>query len=76
MGIQLVIGFLDLFKDSLGQNSGGASVESNLGFFFFFLSFFTVFRVLFVLWLARSLAKARDETQWFIGMFLTIILWF
>ena len=32
MGIQLVIGFLDLFKGSLGQNSGKAAVEHNLGF--------------------------------------------
>ena len=39
MGIQLVIGLLDLFKGSLGQNSGGvrgggggAAVEHNLGF--------------------------------------------
>ena len=37
-------------------------------------SLFIVFRVLFVLWLARSLAKARGETQPFIGIFLTIIL--
>jgi len=29
-----------------------------------------------VLWLARSLAKARGEAQPFINMFLTIILWF
>ena len=29
-----------------------------------------------MLWLARSLAKARVETQPFIGMFLTIIYWF
>ena len=32
-----------------------------------------------MLWLARSFAKAtkaRGETQLFIGMFLTIILWF
>ena len=36
----------------------------------------TVSRVLFVLWLGRSLAKARGETQPFISMFLTIILWF
>ena len=73
MGIQLVIKFLDLFKGSLGQNSEGAAIEHNLGFLNFFLM---VFRVLFVLWLARSLAKARGETQLFLGMFLTIILWF
>ena len=29
-----------------------------------------------MLWLARNLAKARGETQPFIGMFLTIIYWF
>ena len=29
-----------------------------------------------MLWLDRSLAKARGETQPFIGMFSTIILWF
>ena len=29
-----------------------------------------------MLWLARSLAKAKGETQPFIGMFLTIIYWF
>ena len=32
IGIQFVIGFLDLFKGSLGQNLGGAAVEHNLGF--------------------------------------------
>ena len=33
MGIQLVIGFPDLFKGSLGQNSEGrAAVEHNLIF--------------------------------------------
>ena len=31
-GIQLLIGFLDLFKGSLRQNSGGVFVEHNLGF--------------------------------------------
>ena len=31
-GIQLVIGFLDLFIGSLGQNSGGATIEHKLGF--------------------------------------------
>ena len=31
-GIQFVIGFLDLFKGSLGQNSGGVAVKHNLGF--------------------------------------------
>ena len=70
MGIQLVIKFLDLFKGSLGQNSEGAAIEHNLGFLNFFLM---VFRVLFVLWLTRSLAKVRGKTQPFIGMFLTII---
>ena len=32
MRIQLVIGFVDLFKGFLGQNSGGAAVEHNLSF--------------------------------------------
>ena len=32
MGIQFVIGFLDLFIGFLGKNSGGAAVEHNLGF--------------------------------------------
>ena len=39
MRIQLVIGFLNLFKGSLGQNSGGAAVEHNLGFLKVFLQF-------------------------------------
>ena len=41
MGIQLVIEFIDLFKDSLGQNSEGAAIEHNLGFlkFFFYNGF-------------------------------------
>ena len=56
-----------------GKIQRGASVEYNLGFC---QSFFTVFRVLFVLWLARSLVKVRGETQLFIVMFLTIIYWF
>ena len=30
MGIQLVIGFLDLFKDSLGQNSKEASARAEV----------------------------------------------
>ena len=44
MGIQLVIGFLDLFKGSLGQNSGGLRlvlglrvVHRECGYFFGFL---------------------------------------
>ena len=32
MGIQLVIGFFDLFKGSLGQTQERAPVEHNLGF--------------------------------------------
>ena len=32
MGIQLVIGFLDLFKGFLGQIQRRATVEYNLGF--------------------------------------------
>ena len=40
MGIQLVIEFIDLFKDSLGQNSEGAAIEHNLGFLNFFFNGF------------------------------------
>ena len=55
------IGFLDLFKGFLGKNSlgaggWGAAVEHNLGFLK------AVFRVLYVLWLAKSLSKAMGET--------------
>ena len=32
MEIQLIIGFLNLFKGSIRQNSEGAAVESNLSF--------------------------------------------
>ena len=32
MEIQLIIGFLNLFKGSILQNLEGAAVESNLGF--------------------------------------------
>ena len=32
MGIQLVIGFLDLFIGSLGKKFKGSAVEHNLGF--------------------------------------------
>ena len=48
-------------------------MKHNLGFLKVSLQFL---EFLFVLWLARILAKARGETQPFIGMFLTIIYWF
>ena len=60
-------------KGLYGKIQGRAAVELNLGFL---KVFFTIFRVLFVLWLSRTLVKAMGETQTFIGMFLTIILWF
>ena len=60
-------------KGFYGKIQGRAAIELNLGFL---KVFFTLFRVLFVLWLARSLAKIRGETQPFVSMFLTIIYWF
>ena len=44
MGIQIVIGFLDLFKGSLGKIEGRAVVEHNLSvfYFLFFYSFICV----------------------------------
>ena len=56
-----------------GKIKERAPVEHNLGFLKVSLQFL---EFLFVLWLARILAKARGETQLFIGMFLTIIYWF
>ena len=32
MRIQLVIGFVDLFKGTLGKKRGGSAAECNLGF--------------------------------------------
>ena len=43
MGIQLVIGFLDLFKGFLGQIQRGASIEYNLGFLKVSLQFLEFF---------------------------------
>ena len=57
----------------MSKIEGRVAIEHNLGFL---KSFFTIFRVLFMLWLARSLAKIRGKTQLFIGKFLTIIYWF
>ena len=60
-------------KGFYGKIQGRAAVELNLGFL---KVCFTLFRVLFVLWLVKNLVKVKGETQLFIGMFLTIILWF
>ena len=77
MGIQLVMGFLDLFKGSLGKIEGRAVVEHNLSifyFFFIFLEFYLCYSLLEAL-LRQAL---KPTVYWYIlnNYLLVLILMF